>query len=329
MRLTELPNNGTTVHAPVHLGERWPTERMCDHAGQCVRSRRYSAAMPWIDTHCHMDAPEFGPHHAQALTARALAAERGVGLCVLPAVGVFDFETVQSLAHQMGDAYALGIHPLLVPRAKEGDLDRLDAALTRHADDPRLVAVGEIGLDFFVPDLKTPAMVERQTHFFRTQLQIAKRHGLPVILHTRRSVDLVLKQLRAVRPGGGWQGIAHAFSGSAQQARACTDQGLKLGFGGAMTFDTARQLRSLATSLPLGDIVLETDAPDIPPQWLYVTQAARTAGMPQGVNTPAEIPRIGSVLAQLRGLTVAEVATATTRNALDALPRLQALPLAV
>lgn len=281
--------------------------------------------MPWIDTHCHMDAPEFGPDQAEALTFRALAAERGVGLCVLPAVGVFDFDTVRLLAHGMGDAYALGIHPLFVPRADDGDLARLDAALSAHAHDPRLVAVGEIGLDLFVPELKTPAMVARQTHFFRSQLQLAKRHGLPVIVHTRRSVDPVLKQLRAVRPGGGWQGIAHAFNGSLQQAEACLAQGLKLGFGGAMTFDAARQLRGLAAALPLDAIVMETDAPDIPPQWLYVTQTERTAGRPQGLNTPAELPRIGGVLAGLRGLSVDQVQTATTRNALDALPRLRAL----
>ncbi|KQP17978.1 TatD family hydrolase [Pseudorhodoferax sp. Leaf267] len=281
--------------------------------------------MPWIDTHCHMDAPEFGADHAQALAARALAAERGVQLCVLPAVGVFDFDSVRTLAHRMGDAYALGIHPLLVPRADDGDLNRLDAALTAHAGDPRLVAVGEIGLDFFVPELKTPAMVERQTHFFRAQLQLAKRHGLPVVVHTRRSVDQTLKHLRAVRPGGGWRGIAHAFSGSLQQAEACLAQGLKLGFGGAMTFDTARQLRNLASTLPLDAIVMETDAPDIPPQWVYVPQAERAAGRPQGVNTPAELPRIGAVLAQLRGLAPADVEAATTRNALAALPRLRGL----
>lgn len=279
--------------------------------------------MPWIDTHCHLDAPEFGAD--EGLRARALAAERGVGLCVLPAVGVFDFDTVRLLAHRTGDAYALGIHPLCVPRADDADLARLDAALSAHAGDPRLVAVGEIGLDLFVPELKTPAMVARQTHFLRSQLQLAKRHGLPVILHTRRSVDPVLKQLRAVRPGGGWLGIAHAFNGSLQQAQACLDQGLKLGFGGAMTFDAARQLRTLATELPLDAIVMETDAPDIPPQWLYVNQAERSAGRPQGLNTPAELPRIGAVLAGLRGLAAKTVQSATTRNALDALPRLAAL----
>ncbi len=285
--------------------------------------------MPWIDTHCHLDAPEFGAEHGVAIQARALAAARGVALCVLPAVGVFDFETVQRLAQRTGDAYALGIHPLMVPRADDGDLQRLDDALTRHAGDPRLVAVGEIGLDFFVPALQEPTMAARQAHFFRAQLELARRHGLPVIVHTRRSVDQVLKHLRAAAPArqgvGAWQGIAHAFNGSMQQAAAVLAQGLKLGFGGAMTFEAARQLRALAVQLPLDAIVLETDSPDIPPQWLYVKQADRAAGQPQGLNTPAELPRIGEVLAQLRGLPPGEVAAATTRNALAALPRLRGL----
>ncbi|CAN7725701.1 TatD family hydrolase [Pseudorhodoferax sp. LjRoot39] len=281
--------------------------------------------MPWIDTHCHLDAPEFGRDHWRALAARAQAAERGVVLCVLPAVGVFDFDTVRAFAHRTGDAYALGIHPLLVPRADDGDLERLDAALAAHAGDPRLVAVGEIGLDFFVPELTEPAMRARQLHFFRKQLQLARRHGLPVIVHTRRSVDQVLRQLREVGAGGRWEGIAHAFNGSLQQAQAVLAQGLKLGFGGAMTFDTARQLRQLATELPLESIVLETDAPDIPPQWLYVRQSERAAGRPQGLNTPAELPRIAETLAALRGRPLAAIEAATTANALVALPRLRAL----
>ncbi|KQP21128.1 TatD family hydrolase [Pseudorhodoferax sp. Leaf265] len=281
--------------------------------------------MPWIDTHCHLDAPEFGQDHWRALAARAQAAERGVALCVLPAVGVFDFDTVRAFAHRTGDAYALGIHPLLVPRADDGDLERLDAALAAHAGDPRLVAVGEIGLDFFVPELTEPAMRARQLHFFRKQLQLARRHGLPVIVHTRRSVDQVLRQLREVGAGGRWEGIAHAFNGSLQQAQAVLAQGLKLGFGGAMTFDTARQLRQLATELPLDAIVMETDAPDIPPQWLYVRQSERAAGRPQGLNTPAELPRIAETLVALRGLPLAAIEAATTANALVALPRLRAL----
>jgi TatD DNase family protein len=281
----------------------------------------------WIDTHCHLDAPEFGPDLARGLQARSLAREGGVQLCVLPAVQRADFARVRALAHQTRDAYALGIHPLFVPQATTDDLASLDAALTDARDDPRLVAVGEIGLDFFVPALCEPDMRERQVFFYCAQLQLAQRHGLPVILHVRRSADALLKPLRdmAVRGRAVAGGIAHAFNGSPQQARAFFDLGFKLGFGGALTFDTARQLRRLAVQLPLEALVLETDAPDIPPQWLYATAAQRAAGQPQGLNTPAELPRIAQELASLRGLPEAVLAAATTANACAALPRLGAL----
>lgn len=276
----------------------------------------------WIDTHCHLDAPEFGPEQALSMQARALARERGVGLCVIPAVMRRNLDTVRRLAHRMGDAYALGIHPLYVPQAADEDLDALDAALTAHRGDPRLVAVGEIGLDLFVPALCEPAMRARQEHVYRAQLRLALKHGLPVILHVRRSADAVLKHLRALPTGGG---IAHAFNGSLEQARAFIDLGFALGFGGAATFEPAKRLRALATDLPLSTLVLETDAPDIPPQWLYATAAEREGGQPQGLNTPAELPRIGEVIAGLRGIAPAELAAATTANARRVLPRLALL----
>lgn len=276
----------------------------------------------WIDTHCHLDAPEFGAQHALAVAARQHAAELGVGLCVIPAVERSNLDTVRLLAHRLGDAYALGIHPLYVPQASDDDLAALDVALTEHRDDPRLVAVGEIGLDFFVPALCEPAMRERQQRFYREQLRLARHHGLPVILHVRRSADVLLKHLRELPTGGG---IAHAFNGSAQQAQAFVDLGFKLGFGGAVTFAPALKLRQLAATLPLDALVLETDAPDIPPHWLYVTASERAAGQPQGLNTPAELPRIGGVIAGLRGIELAVLAQATTANALAALPRLAAL----
>jgi len=276
----------------------------------------------WIDSHCHLDAPEFGADHALALSLRERATARGVGVCVIPAVERANFDTVRRLAHRTGDAYALGIHPLYVPQAREADLAALDAALTEHRHDPRLVAVGEIGLDFFVPALCTPEMRERQAFFYRAQLRLARQHGLPVIVHVRRSADMLLKHLRELPTGGG---IAHAFNGSEQQAQAFLGLGFKLGFGGAVTFEPARQLRRLAAELPISALVLETDAPDIPPHWLYATAAQRAAGQPQGINSPAELPRIGAVMAELRGLPVDALMQATTANAVAALPRLAAL----
>jgi TatD DNase family protein len=237
---------------------------------------------------------------------------------VLPAVEVANFGAVRDLAHQAGDSYGLGIHPLCTGRAADDDLHRLDEALAAAQDDPRLVAVGEIGLDYFVPGLDAAA---RQELFYREQLALARRHGLPVILHVRRSADQLLKHLR----GAGVSGIAHAFNGSAQQAQAFVKLGFKLGFGGTVTFERALQIRRLAAELPLSAIVLETDSPDIPPHWLYRTAEQRAAGAPQGRNEPGELPRIAHVVAQLRGIEVEELAQATRRNAIEALPKLAAL----
>lgn len=278
--------------------------------------------MLWIDTHCHLDAPELLPD-VPAVVARARAA--GVMHCVLPAVNPGNFDAVRQLAEQFGYSYGLGIHPVCVPQAKESDLLALDAALTLRQTDPRLVAVGEIGLDFFVPELMTPSMRERQEFFYREQLRLAKKHKLPVILHVRRSADRLLKHLRDQAPADGWQGIAHAFNGSHQQAQEFIKLGFKLGFGGAVTFDAARQLRRLAAQLPLAALVIETDSPDIPPNWLYTTTAERLQGQLQGRNEPAELPRIADAVAELRGIPAAELAAAATANAIAALPKLKQL----
>lgn len=276
----------------------------------------------WIDTHCHLDAAEFS---ADLAAVRARAAASGVAHCVLPAVCVANFQAVRLLAHEFSFSYALGIHPLFVPEAKESDLQALDEALTRAKSDPRLVAVGEMGLDYFVPALTQSPLRERQEYFYREQLLLACKHGLPVILHVRRSADKLLKRLRELAPPGGWSGIAHAFNGSGQQALDFIRLGLKLGFGGALTFEPARQLRRMAAELPLQALVLETDSPDMPPQWLYTPAAQRAAGQAQGRNEPGELPRIAAVAAQLRGLPVDALALATTANALQALPKLKGL----
>ncbi|WP_096671711.1 TatD family hydrolase [Polaromonas sp. AET17H-212] len=276
----------------------------------------------WIDTHCHLDAAEFDRDRS---AVRARAAVAGVAHCVLPAVGVADFAAVRTLAHDFGDSYALGIHPLFVGQAQESDLALLDAELALRKADTRLVAVGEIGLDYFVPALTQSPLRERQEHFYREQLLLARKHGLPVILHVRRSADRLLKHLRELAPQDGWRGIAHAFNGSRQQADEFLKLGLKLGFGGAVTFEPARQLRRLAAELPLEALVLETDSPDIPPHWLYATAQQRGGGQAQGRNEPAELPRIAAVVAELRGITLDALALATTANASAALPRLRAL----
>jgi TatD DNase family protein len=267
----------------------------------------------WIDSHCHLDAPEFDADRPD-VCARAAAA--GVALLVIPAVDCAHFDTVRALAHASTSpcVYALGLHPLYVHQQPPDALAQLEAALDAHRGDARLVAVGEIGLDGFVAGLDWAV----QERFFVAQTALARQFDLPVILHVRRSADALLKHLRRAGLRGG---IAHAFNGSAQQAYAFLDLGFRLGFGGALTFDRALQIRRLAQTLPADAIVLETDAPDIPPHWCYRTAAERAQGL-SSRNEPAELPRIAETLAALRGWTLEETAAITSANACAALPRL-------
>lgn len=246
----------------------------------------------FIDTHCHLDAPEFG-NTQNELVQDALKA--GVDRIVLPAVEPNNFETVRSLCEQHpGCLPAYGIHPMYVDHAKPEDLELLRDYLVL----PNTVAVGEIGLDFFVDSYDR----QQQEFYFVEQLKLAREFDLPVLLHIRRALDVVLKYLRQYKVPGG---IAHAFNGSQQQAEEFIKLGFKLGFGGAMTYSRATRLRELAKTLPLDSIVLETDAPDIPPDFL-------ARGEP---NKPEYLPRIAQTLTQLRGMTLQEVADATTENA--------------
>lgn len=266
----------------------------------------------WIDSHCHLDAAEFGGDAARLAQE---AAGQGVQWIVLPAVEVSNFDAVASLAATLPNCvYALGIHPIYVPQASEHDLVHLRQRVAAAIDDPRFVGIGEIGLDFFVPSLKEGELRDKQEHFYVEQLKIARDFGLPAILHVRRSADVLLKYLRRIRVSGG---IAHAFNGSEQQAQAFIDLGFVLGFGGAMTFTRALQIRRLAGSLPSTALALETDAPDIAPSWLH-----------PGVNTPAQLPNIAAVLAELRGQPLADIAQQTSANVARVLPRLGSLMMA-
>ncbi len=265
-----------------------------------------------IDSHCHLDATEFGGEAAE-IGARALAA--GVGHLVIPAVERANFATVRTLAHRLpGAVYALGIHPMYVAQAAEDDLVELRTLARQSLSDPKLVAIGEIGLDFFVPALREATLRAKQEHFYVEQLKIARDLDLPVILHVRRSQDTLLKYLRRIRVQGG---LAHAFNGSEQQAAAFIALGFALGFGGAMTFTRALQIRRLAAALPATALALETDAPDISPSWLHPAR-----------NSPEQLPRIAAVLAELRGQPVAEIARQTSENVARVLPRLGSLMMA-
>jgi TatD DNase family protein len=260
-----------------------------------------------IDTHCHLDAPEFAQDR-DAVVERAAALQ--VNRIIVPAVEVAGFTAVMDLAQRHQQiCYALGIHPMFThtvqPLGLEHAIAALDRAVRDSMNDPSFVGIGEIGLDGFVKSLD-PVL---QKAVFEAQLKLARDYELPVILHVRKAVDQVGAALRKF---GIRSGIAHAFNGSFQQAHALLDQGLVLGFGGAMTFTRALQLRRLASQLPLDALVLETDAPDIAPAWVA-----------PGRNAPEHVVGIGQALAALRDREFTEISIATANNAHRVLPRLQ------
>jgi TatD DNase family protein len=266
----------------------------------------------WIDTHCHLDAPEFADILPVIIRE---AKEKNVKAILLPAVKAADCNHVKELAHQYsqeipGLVYTLGIHPLYTNQAQEGDITTLEKHIIESLSDPRFVGVGEIGLDYFVEDLDP----HKQEFFFNAQLDLAQKYQLPVILHVRRSQDAILKALRRRNISSG---IAHAFNGSFQQAEQFIELGFKLGFGGAATYERALQIRRLLKDLPLDSIVTETDSPDIPPAWLREECIA--------FNQPAFVERIAKELASIRGVDDNEFASAVWGNAMQVLPRWSAL----
>ncbi|HQN64598.1 MAG TPA: TatD family hydrolase [Methylophilus sp.] len=253
-----------------------------------------------IDTHCHLDAAEFDADR-EVVLQHAQAA--GLTAIVVPAVEYANFQTVVNLAKSRPCiGFALGIHPMYVEGANPSHLKKLSESLENELT---CIAIGEIGLDYYV----TRSNKETQEYFFTEQLKLAQRFDLPVILHVRNAIDDILKFLRKIPVRGG---IAHAFNGSRQQADIFIDMGFKLGFGGAMTYPRALKIRELAVSLPIEAIVLETDAPDIPPAWIGN----------KGRNSPAELKQIAQVLADLRNENFQQVIDSTSKNALQALPKL-------
>lgn len=264
-----------------------------------------------IDTHCHLDAAEFD---ADRDAVAQQASEAGVQMIVVPAVEPNNFQSVIALSRQHPHCcYALGMHPMYVQNASPSHIKALgDLVAQTLSGENKLVAIGEIGLDFFVSQSNERENREIQEYFFAEQLKIAKEYDLPVILHVRRAVDEVLKHLRRNKVRGG---IAHAFNGSAQQAQEFMKLGFKLGFGGAMTYSRALKIRELAKNLPLEAIVLETDAPDIPPEWLGN----------KGRNAPKELVKIAQVLADLRGIPMSQIIEITSKNAVEILPRMAGL----
>ncbi|MCH7373613.1 MULTISPECIES: TatD family hydrolase [Aeromonas] len=257
--------------------------------------------MKLIDTHCHLDFPVFEPDR-EALLAQWR--QLGVGEYIIPAVGEENWTRVISLAERhAGIAYGLGIHPWYVGTQVPDVLARLHGLL---ASRPRgLVAIGECGLD-----LRSQVPQEGQLALFEAQIKLAMEFELPLIVHSVRANDTVAKILRRFKPAAG--GVIHAFSGSLHQAEVFWQLGFRLGIGGVISYERANKTREAIRDMPLEALLLETDAPDMPLQ-----------GRQGEPNTPASLPVIAQLLAELRRQPLEDVISVLHESTLRAFPRME------
>ncbi|WP_373779928.1 TatD family hydrolase [Neisseria dentiae] len=248
--------------------------------------------MQLTDTHCHLADPAL-----LGSLPQVLAAARAAGVCrfIVPATQRADFADVAALSALPSMHIAFGIHPWFAGSAEEGDFIYLERQLAQHPQ----ALVGEIGLDY--GRAQTQEQRLRQVEVFERQLALAQRLRRPVIIHNLKATAAVVRSVKSCRFTQG--GIAHAFSGSLEEARILTGCGFKIGIGSLLLNPAARKARRAAAELPLADIVLETDSPFM---------------LKNAVNTPANVREIAVIAAQLRGVTPEEVAAQTERN-VDAL----------
>ena len=247
--------------------------------------------MRLVDSHSHFDAAEFDGDRGAA-QARAVAA--GVASQVVPAVDAAGWPKLKQVCAGLPGLHAAyGLHPMYLAEHRPAHL----LALREWIERERPVAVGECGLDFFVEGLDADA----QHVYFDGQLRLAREYDLPVIVHARRAVDAVIAAFKRI---DGLRGVVHSFSGSAEQAAQLHKLGFLLGIGGPVTYERANRLRQTAATMPLEQLLLETDAPDQP-------GAAHRGER----NEPAYLPEVLDVIAGLRGMEPDALAAATTANA--------------
>ena len=247
----------------------------------------------FVDTHCHFDFPPFTGAETESLR---LAAEAGVGQIIVPAVTSDRFSGILTLAEKFPQLHAaLGLHPLYIAEHKDNCLDLLDSLLSQR--DPRLVAVGEIGLDLYMEAPK----FEQQQRLLKAQFALAKREMLPVILHSRRSHDQLAALLRQAKLPA--TGVVHGFAGSLSQAQAFIKLGFAIGVGGTISYERAQKTRHVMAELPLSSLLLETDAPDMPLQGFQ--------GQP---NRPERAAIVFDILCSLRSETPEQIALALLDN---------------
>ncbi|ELW1646956.1 MULTISPECIES: TatD family hydrolase [Enterobacter] len=247
----------------------------------------------FIDTHCHFDFPPFTGDEAQSIKRAAAA---GVKAIVVPATEAAHFDRVLELARHHEALYAaLGLHPIVIEHHTDDHVDRLDALL--QTAEKKLVAIGEIGLDLY----REAPHFERQQTILDAQLRLAKRHDLPVILHSRRTHDKLAMHLKRIDLPR--KGVVHGFSGSLQQAQRFIDLGYKIGVGGTITYPRASKTRDVMAQLPLTSLLLETDAPDMPLNGFQ--------GQP---NRPEQAARVFATLCELRDEPEEVIANALLEN---------------
>jgi TatD DNase family protein len=247
--------------------------------------------MRLVDSHCHLDVDAFDGDRP-AVIERARRA--GVMRQIVPAIDAAGWPGLRDLcASNAGLFPAYGLHPMYLDQHRDAHLLELRDWIDRE----RPIAIGECGLDFFVPGLD----VDAQARIFDVQLQLAREFDLPLIVHARRAVDAVIGSIRRV---GGIRGVIHSFSGSSQQASQLFDLDFLIGLGGPVTYERANRLRTLARTVPLDRLLLETDAPDQP-----------DSGHRGQRNEPARIVNVLHAIAELRDMAPADLADATTANA--------------
>ncbi|MGX9871132.1 TatD family hydrolase [Enterobacter mori] len=247
----------------------------------------------FVDTHCHFDFPPFTGDEMPSIDR---AARAGVDAIIVPAIEAAYFERVLDLARRHDALYAaLGLHPIVIEHHLEEHLDRLDAVL--QTAENKLVAIGEIGLDLY----RENPQFERQQTILDAQLRLAKRHDLPVILHSRRTHDKLAMHLKRIDLPR--RGVVHGFSGSLQQAQRFIELGYHIGVGGTITYPRASKTRDVMARLPLSALLLETDAPDMPLNGFQ--------GQP---NRPEQAARVFTTLCELRPEPAAVIADALLEN---------------
>ena len=244
-----------------------------------------------IDTHCHLDDDRFDDDRDEVVDR---AHSEGILQLVIPATTAQRWPKISQITQQYSEVYAAyGLHPMFMDSHQKHHLQELDEWLGLQ----QAIAVGECGLDFY----QSNEGKENQLLFFKSQLDIARNHRLPVIIHARKSLDVILREVRRIPA---LSGVVHSFSGSLQQAQQLFDLGFKLGIGANLSFDRAKKLRQVVKDIDIKALLVESDAPDQPGAYFRGKR-----------NEPAFILHHLEIMAEIRELTIEELSLQLIKNA--------------